>query len=581
MERTSGKLDKRAIGEALARLSFAAELTEHPTLNAAGLSAAAWTLRSIEGDIVELATSGELAKRRDLVKDAVRTISELVETGHCAELERLESEIPAGLFDVRRVKGLGPKKVRALWKDLGITSVGELEYACTENRLVELKGFGKKTQENVRAAIADVRKNEGRHRLDHALAFATSIKDALTAAQFPAFIAGEARRAVEIVDEIRVVTTGDALALHRALAPFSDDPSAHEVAHEWTTCVVGVVRVIRAVDAKALATALLFATGSDAHTALLVERARAQGLTLTERGLTRGDAPVDTPDEDAIYRALGLVPTAPERREAGVPLVEIGKETPRLIEERDLIGALHNHTTASDGTASLDEMRAAAAAKGLRYLGITEHSETAAYAGGLTTERIATQREEIARLNAKQESGCVLVHGIESDILKEGALDYDDATLDALDVVVASVHQRYGLDGAQMTARLVRAARHPATDIVGHPTGRLLLGRKPVEIDMDAFLMACAASRTVVELNANPARLDLSDVHLARAKELGVLVSIAADAHSPEALDHLRYGVLVARRAGLVRDDVLNTLSLDEVRKELSARRAHRRSLVN
>jgi DNA polymerase (family 10) len=581
MEHPPISLDRRAIGEALGRLAFAAELTEHPTLNASGLSAAVWTLRSIEGDIVELAKSGELAKRRDLVKDAVRAITEIVETGHCAELDRLELEIPPGLFDVRRVKGLGPKKVRALWKDLGVTSVGELEYACTENRLVELKGFGKKTQENVRTAIAEVRMNEGRHRLDRAIALAAGSIEKLLHASLPAHLAGDARRAQEIVDDIVVVTAGDARSAALPFAQHVDSEGEDEGAREWTSRRDGMVRVIRAPTSEALATTLLFATGSDAHTALLVERASALGLTLTERGLMRGDAQLETPDEDAIYHALGLHPTAPERREAGVPLVEIGRERPRLITERDLVGALHNHTTASDGTATLVEMRTVAAARGLAYLGITEHSETAAYAGGLSRERIAHQRDEIARLNAERDAGCVLMSGIESDILKEGALDYDDATLDALEVVVASVHQRYGLDGAQMTARLIRAAAYPSTDIIGHPTGRLLLGRKPVDIDMDAFLNACARSRTVVELNANPARLDLSDVHLARAKELGVLVSIAADAHSPDALEHLRFGILVARRAGLTKDDVLNARGLDEVKTELALRRAHRRSLAN
>lgn len=579
------KLDKRSIGDMLGRLAFAAELTGDESLNAQGLSAAAWTLRSIDGDLVELVKNGELGKRRDLVKDAVRAITELVETGQVQALARLEGEIPSGLFDVRKVKGLGPKKVRALWKDLGVTSLGELEYACNENRLVELKGFGKKTQENVRQAIADVRQREGRHRLDRAHALAAPVVDALRAAGLTAALAGAARRHLDIVDDVVVVTAGTAAAVDAALAPLT--PAAADDADEMgpgdtAARRVGAVRVARVPDGEAFATHLLFETGSEAHLALLVERARARGLSLSPSGLTKGGAPVELAgdDDDGVYRALGLVPTEPERREEGVPLVDEGHARPRLVELADLRGALHNHTTASDGTASLDEMRRAAAARGLTYLAITEHSETAAYAGGLTRDRIAAQRAEIAKLNADGACPCVLVCGIESDILKDGALDYDDETLSALDVVVASVHQRYGLDGEESTTRLARAARHPTTDVIGHPTGRLILGRKGVEIDIDRFLSACSEARTVVELNGNPARLDLSDVHLARAKAHGVLVSISADAHSTDALDHLRYGIMVARRAGLTADDVLNTRPLDEVQRMLADRRAHRRALA-
>lgn len=584
MAEHSTKLDKRSIGDMLGRLAFAAELTGDASLNAQGLSAAAWTLRAIDGDLVELVKNGELAKRRDLVKDAVRAITEFVESGRVEALARLEGEIPSGLFDVRKVKGLGPKKVRALWKDLGITSLGELEYACNENRLVELKGFGKKTQENVRQAIAEVRQREGRHRLDRALALAAPVVDALRAAGQVAHVAGAARRNLDIVDDVVVVTTGSAEAIDAALAAFA--PSSSEDADDAATSDraekrVAGVRIAPAPDGESFATHLLFETGSEAHLALLVEHARARGCVLGRAGLTKDGAPVSISgdDDEGVYRALGLLPTEPERREAGVPLVLEGQARPRLVELTDLLGALHNHTTASDGTASLDEMRRAAAARGLRYLAITEHSETAAYAGGLSRERIAAQRAEIAKLNADGACPCVLVCGIESDILKDGALDYDDETLASLDVVVASVHQRYGLDGDESTSRLARAARHPAADVIGHPTGRLILGRKGVEIDIDRFLLACREARTVVELNGNPARLDLSDVHLARAKEHGVLVSISADAHSTDALDHLRFGVMVARRAGLTADDVLNTRPLDEVQRTLAERRAHRRAL--
>ncbi|TNF35252.1 MAG: PHP domain-containing protein, partial [Deltaproteobacteria bacterium] len=324
---------------------------------------------------------------------------------------------------------------------------------------------------------------------------------------------------------------------------------------------------------------LLRATGAAAHVAALEAHAAEQGALFGPVGLYRGSERVPCPEEAGVYAALGLHPTAPERREEGVPLLALGKARPRLLRREDLRGALHNHTTASDGVHGLTVMRDAARLLGLGWLGVSEHSQSAAYAGGLEPAALERQLAEIARLNG-DDAGCTLLTGVESDILRDGELDYADALLARLDVVVASVHTRFRQTPEEMTRRMVNAASNPWADVIGHPTGRLLLGRPASEYDVEALIDACAASGCALELNANPQRLDLGPRYLAMAKERGVKVSIAADAHSAPALSHLDFGVTVARRAGLTPEDVLNGLTLPELRAWLAPRKARAAAAV-
>lgn len=590
-------MSRRKVVEALNRIAFAADvlgeeardLVTRPDV----YSSAAWNIRSAEGDFEELVSSGEIAKVRGVGK-AVLDVVERVSRGEPVPLlGALEERVPTGLFEIRRVPGLGPKKIRTLWRELGITTLGELEYACDENRLLELKGFGKKTQAKVKEAVAHVRRTEGHLRLDQMLALARPVVEALgrAAGVERALLVGECRRGRETLRELDVLVlrapssgSGHQEALSAALPEGSEGVALEDergvpvlsVSLAGTPCRVYVCEQPARFGALAL-----YATGSDEHVALLEEHARSRGMTLSwEDGLVGADgAELSCADDDELYRALGLVPTAPERREPGVPLVLEGKAAPRLLRREDLVGALHNHTTASDGMNSLEEMREAAAQRGLTYLAITEHSQTASYAGGLEAERLSAQRETIAKLNEaaggpSAGQSCVLLTGVESDILRDGALDYPPEVLEPLDVVVASVHTRYGQKGDELTERMVTAASNPRVDVIGHPTGRLLLGRPPSEYDVLALLDACAKSGAAVELNSNPARLDLNERWLAEAKARGVLVSVAADAHSVEALDHLEYGVTIARRAGLTPEDVLNTRPLEELRAWLSSRRA-------
>ena len=588
-------LDRRAIGDALNRLAFAAEILDDDTVDAKTCAGLAWGLRSAEGEL----TLERIASMDGMSTPILAVIDDAANDREAPLLAALEARVPPGLLEVRRLKGLGPKKIRALWQQLDITSVGELEYACTENRLVELKGFGQKTQESVLEQIAALRARAGLLRLDQGRAVALQLAAVLEALHpvdaagrgVRTAVAGDVRRGVEVVAEVALVTTAPVAAavaaVARCAAAEADEDAAPGAAAGAPRALAPEVRVegafvrgrvgtiavlVRAgVPDARFAAALIVDTGSGAHVEALRARAKARGLTLEE---------IEAADEDGVYAALDLVATDPERREVGVPLVEKGSARPRLITRADLQGSLHNHTTASDGTASMREMRDAAAARGMRYLAITDHSKSAVYAKGLGPSSLEAQREEARTLNGEGTGtpACTLVTGVESDILKDGALDYTPEVLRALEIVVSSVHSRFGQKGADLTARMVAAAHNQYTDVVGHPTGRLLLGRAPSEYDVSALLEACATSGCAVELNANPARLDLNERHLAEARARRIPVSIAADAHSIDALDHLEYGVIIARRAGLTVEDVLNARPLAELRAWLSARRTRARA---
>lgn len=532
-------MGRRGASDALTEMAFAAELLGDAcpfAIDAAATSALAWNVRSAEA-----ATPAAMAHLPGMTPLLLSVVDDALAERESPTLSRLKTMLPAGLFELRRVKGLGPKKVKRLWQELGIESLGELEYACRENRLVTLDGFGAKTQATVLQQLQTLVDEAGLMRRDTAAALVAELRTTLEGLGGRVVVAGALRRGAELVDRVVVVTTAPISAL--ALPPRVD--------LVWSRPGRFGVDVI-------------VATGSDAHVAALRARAVARGVDFDG---------IDADDEDAVYAALGLLPTPPELREQGT-LIEVGQAAPRLVRRGDLQGALHNHTTASDGADDLATMAKAAAAHGLRWLGISDHSVAAAYAHGLDGPRLATQRQEIAALAV---DGVALLSGVESDILRDGALDLDDDVLAAGDVVVASMHQRFGLSGAAMTARLVRAAGHPLVDVVGHPTGRLLLSRSPADFDVLALLDACAASGAAVELNANPARLDFGERWLREAKARGVLVSIAADAHAAEELGNLEHGIAVARRAGLGPDDVLNTMSIDALRGWLTARRAKAR----
>jgi len=528
-------VSKRRILEAIGELAFGAEMLDDRRARSWG--GAVWALRNAEGDVVEMTKDGTLTDLRGVGKSTLAVAREALAGTEPKAVTEMRAKLPVGLFELRRIRGLGPKKIKLLWKDLGIESLAELEYACRENRLLKLDGFGPKTQAKVLAQIAELKESVGKVRRDRAQGLLETVLPELEA--LPGVerveVAGGYRRGFEVMRSVDVVVAGD--------------PGGY-VAEEPL--------VVHRASLEGFGWAWLRASASEEHVAALEARAEERGVDLGA-----------IPEEDEVYERLGLLPTPPERRDAAT-LTVAGKARPRLVRREDLRGALHNHTTASDGKHSLEQMQQAAAAAGLAYFGISEHSVTASYARGLDAERLRAQREAIAKLN--EDATCVLLRGVESDILSDGSLDYEDEVLAELEFVVASVHQRYSQGRDAMTARLSAAARHPATTVIGHPTGRLLLGRPGAEIDMEELLEVCAETGCAMELNANPARLDLSAEHLAMAKERGVKISIAADAHAMDEIANLEHGVAVARRAGLTPEDVVNCLPLEDFRSWLAQR---------
>jgi DNA polymerase (family 10) len=535
-------------------MAFALEILEGPTPRARTYGQAARTVFQLDGDLAELRESGALERVRGLGPATLAIIDDVIAGRDPQELIELESQIPEGLFAIRRIKGLGPAKIRALYEGLGITTLGELEHACKENRLVTLPGFGEKTQANVLAGVQAERRHDGMHLRDAALEMASELgsRAGRGAKWVPV---GELATGAELVGDVAVLVLGDGPA--RESSPAGEGPGGTVLRAPADR--FGVVQVRETSDA--------------AHRAALAARAKELGLVLDDDRLSRAGAIVPIASDAALYDALELCFVPPESRREGVVLARKGQPPKELVARGDLRGALHNHTLASDGNATLAQMRAAAIAWGLDYLGISEHSQSADYARGLSKERIDAQRAEITAMNAEG-TKCTLLTGIESDILADGALDYPDDVLATLEVVIASSHRRFSLDRARSTARMVRAAANPRTDVLGHPTGRLLLARPPLDFDVDALLDACAANGCAVELNGSAHRLDFGAKELAMAKERGILVSIAADAHAiGEIAEHLDHGLAVARRAGLTPDDVLNTKPLPALRTWLAARR--------
>jgi DNA polymerase (family 10) len=493
------------------------------------LGACSWAVGSLSAEELEQRHSDRtLTDVRGIGTASARVIAEILDTGAVARVQVLKPHVPAGVLELARVRGLGPSKVKVVWKQLGVTSLGELEQACLENRLLALPGFGVKTQDKVLAGVQRALGDAGLFRRDEVERAVEQLRPMLDGAVERWSVVGAYRRGDVLVDGLRVLIAGDA----------------------------AVPAVVAEVPVTALRCGLedfgvqqIRHTGPDAHVAAL-DLDGVQGV-----------------DEDSVYAALGFHAPSPERR--GAPLVPLARPRPRLVRREDLRGALHNHTVDSDGRHTLQEMQAAAAEAGLTYLGISEHSQSAAYARGMQPERL---RDQIERIHAMAPGGCVLLTGVESDVLRDGSLDYSDDELAQLDVVVASVHQRFQLSPQYTTARMIRAARNPHADVMGHPTGRLLKGRPENVFDMEAWLQVCAETGVAVELNCSPRRLDLDVPWLVRCKELGVPVSISADAHSVSELGNLRYGITLARAAGLGPHDVLNTRSVDELREWLAAR---------
>lgn len=540
--------------------------------------------RLVEGwgtRLFELIANNALAEQQGIGPGLTQAITELAATGRLGAYDELRGALPSGIADLIKIPGLGPKKIQSLFATLHIHTIGELEYACLENRLVALKGFGAKTQDKILAGIAYVKQQQGRHRYDLALAEAETVLAALRA--HPAVrrvsIAGSLRRRKDIVKDVDLVASTDApddvMAFFTTM-PRVERVMSHGPTRSAATLVSGIAVDLRVVEDRAFPYALHHSTGSKEHHTLLRGYAKDRGLKMNEYGLFRGDEEIRCDDETALYAALGLDYIPPELREGSGEIdAAAAHHLPDLVDTPAIRGVFHAHTTYSDGRGSIEDMARAAQAMGYQYLGISDHSHAAHYANGMSPERIAEQRAEIEMVRRKL-PGLTLFHGAEVDILPDGSLDYSDEVLAGLDFVIASVHSQFQQTREEMTHRVVRAIRHPAVTMLGHPTGRLILAREAYAIDMDQVLDAAAAAGVVIELNANPRRLDVDWRVCREAKARGIALSINPDAHRIEGLGDVAYGVGIARKGWLSASDIFNTRPAAAMVDYLAQRRARR-----
>lgn len=535
--------------------------------------------RALEGlgeEVETLVREGRLGRVFGIGESLRRKITELVTTGSMAFYEDLKGTVPPGVLEMLKIPTLGPKKAKALWQNLGITDVEQLRAACLEGKVARLRGFGERTQAKILQGIEFRRRHRGEYLLNEALPLARRFLDHLEACRevLRASIAGSLRRWKEIVRDVDLVASSD--HPERVMDHFVRAPGVVEVLVRGPTKTsvrtsAGLQVDLRVVSDDQFACALAYFTGSKEHNIALRTIAQRKGFKVSEYGVWRDGRPLRIRSEEELYAVLGFPYIPPELRENTGELE--AKSLPRLVDRAAIRGLLHAHTTWSDGTARIEEMAERARALGFRYLGLSDHSQAAGYARGLDRTRLRRQIEEIDRLNRRWTDFRIL-KGIECDILQDGSLDLDADTLSLLDFVIGSVHSHFTMAEGPMTERVCRALADPRLDILGHPTGRLLLAREGYRIDLDRVLDAARRHGKAVELNANPDRLDLDGPGCRRAKERGVPVSIDPDAHSTAAIENIHYGIGTARRGWLEAGDVLNTRDAEELLGTFRARRS-------
>ena len=513
-------------------------------------------------------------------KDLSAKIGELIETGVIAYHQELLKEFPATILDLLHLQGVGPKTAALLYRELDIKNLDELETAIREGRLRAVKGLGPKKEAQILRAISERAQLAGRRLLAEASEAADAIVSALRdhAPEATISIVGSLRRGCETTGDLDILAAGAPPSLMAAFTGYRlvERVLAHGETKSSVLLFGGLQADLRVVPRESLGAALQYFTGSKAHNIALRDRALQRGLKLNEYGVYRidDDVAVAGSDEDGIYRALGLAPIPAELREnRGEIQAAERDELPALVTRQHLRGDLHMHTTASDGRADLETMAQAAMAVGHSYIAITDHSQSLAMANGLDERRALEHAARIRALNDRLD-GITLLAGIECDIRPDGSMDLADDCLAALDIVIASVHSAFSQEPEQMTDRLLRALECPWVDILAHPTGRLLLKRDGYRYDMDRVFSAAAGHGVAVEINSKVDRLDLRDTHARLAKERGLKLVIDSDAHSTTGLEGLRWGVLVARRAWLSADDILNTRPIEQFRASLRRSRS-------
>jgi|tagenome__1003787_1003787.scaffolds.fasta_scaffold20875287_1 DNA polymerase (family 10) len=555
------KRDTKAVAAILRELGQRMELEGGNPYRPRAYRRAAENLALSPWPLDQLVNEGRLTEIPGIGDALAAVITQLHETGSHPRLEDMREGMPEGVLEMLRIPGLRPERVRKLHKELGLASLADLEDAALSGRLAATKGYGPAFQAKILRGLEMSRGPKGRH-LHHAAAAVRFASDEIALAH-PEFTqitpAGEFRRGCELVGALAFVAIDAGLRGADRTIEQGDQLS------------------VRVASTERYGIALLLATGAQDHVKALQALARRKGLRLEDDGVLKSGRVVAQRTEEEIYAALGLPFIAPELRETGKEVeLALKGELPELVTEDDLRGVLHAHTTESDGSDSLEDMAEATRKRGYAYLGLTDHSQTAHYAGGLKVDEVTAQQQAVHRLNKGYGSEFHVFKGIESDILGDGSLDYPDEVLASFDFIIASVHSRFGMNREEQTDRIIKAVENPYTTVLGHVTGRLLTKRPGYEVDMERILKACAKHGVAVEINANPWRLDMDWRWCERALELGCMFSIDPDAHSTDEIDNLRWGALMARKGAVPKDRVLNALGLADFRAYLRARRSRR-----
>jgi len=563
-------MDKKAVAQVLEQIAAFLELKSENPFRIRAFRTAARAITGFPGDLRESVQDGSLALAKGVGPATLQIVTELVNTGKASMLEELREQIPPGLVEMLDISGLGVAKIRQIHEVLGIDSLSELEAAAHDGRLTRLPRFGPRTSETILKGIAFLRQASAYRLFHHAIDEAEGLRAALE--RLPgvtsAMVAGDVRRRTEVVRELVFVLIAESSPadLFRRLSHL---PGVHEFAGQDERRLT--LRFAGGASAHIVATTpvnagavLVQATGNEAHLRELTTWAGGRGFALNGAALWRGSQFVATPDETTFYQALGLGFIPPELREGrGEVAAAAQAGLPRLIEKSDLRGFLHCHTSYSDGHNTVEELALACKQAGYDYLGVTDHSQAASYAGGLRPEDVARQAEEIDQVNSRLE-GFRVLKGIEADILQDGSVDYDQRVLERLDFVIGSVHSRFNMGEKEMTARILAAMDNPYLTIIGHPTGRLLLSRDPYPVDLDAVIEKAAATGVALEINGDPHRLDLDWRMLRQARDSGVAISIGADAHSVAGLGYVDNAVNMARKGWLAAGDILNSRSVGD-----------------
>src|SRR2546421_10633093 len=587
-------MDKNQVAQVLEDVASLLELKEGSNpFEVRAYENAARAVSALDGDIEQLTREGKLKGVPGLGSTIVKRIEELVNSGQMALHDELVATTPQVKLEMRRIPGVGPKKINAMYNQLHINSIEELEQACKEDKVAALPGFGKKTQDKILQGLAFLAQHSGRFLYPVAEEEAERIREVLAA--IPEIVrlqvAGSLRRRRETIGDIDIVASvaddlGDTTR-RKIMDIFTSQPTVQAITGKGETksSVVlksGINMDLRVVNDSQFPYTLHHFTGSKEHHIPLRRRALSMNMTINDYGLFRGKEPnlelIPCKNEADIYAALGMDYIEPELREdMGEIEAAVHHTLPVLVQESDLRGVLHVHSTWSDGQNTIREMAAACIARGFAYLGITDHSKVAAYAGGLNEDALCRQGEEIDQLNKEFAGRIHILKGTECDILRDGSLDFSNDVLASLEFVVASIHSNFNLSPEGQTRRMLRAISNPYVNIIGHPTGRILLGRAGYTLDMEAVIDAAAAQGVSIEINASPSRLDLDWRLVRRARDRGMKIPIDPDAHTLDGLDDMRYGIGIARKGWLSADDVVNAMKTEALLKFFKEQRTKRK----